>query len=163
MATIYRHLLQLYPATHRRKYGDEMAEVFTELWTDLADQRPIARMRFYLREAGGVVRGAMQEHWHEFSIRRFSMHSEFRFPKMTWLLMTIILAGVVVAMEKGEAIQARLVDPAVGPMYPGRHTLVVGSFGLFLLVYAVGALVWVIVFALRRSRVHRLGDVTGEK
>jgi len=37
------------------------------------------------------------------------MRTEFRFPKTTAVLMTIILAGVISAIQTGEAIQARFI------------------------------------------------------
>ena len=58
--------------------------------------------RFCAREIAGVVAGAVREHWRAlggehvwrlFSNRRFTMRTEFRFPKATAVLMMIILGG----------------------------------------------------------------------
>ena len=78
-----------------------------------------ARSVFYFRETTGVLAGALRERWKEvaggdstwlwFRIRRFTMRTEFRFPKTTAVLMTIILAGVISAIQTGEAIQARFI------------------------------------------------------
>ena len=84
------------------------------------------------------------------------MRNEFRFPKATWILMTIILAGVIVAIEKGEAIVASVphIGEPVGPIHSGDHSLLVGIIGSFVVIYALGLLAWGIVYAMRRSEVH---------
>jgi hypothetical protein len=78
-----------------------------------------ARSVFYFRETGGVLAGAHRERWKEvaggdstwlwFRTRRFTMRTEFRFPNTTAVRMTIILAGVISAIQTGEAIQARFI------------------------------------------------------
>ena len=52
------------------------------------------------------------------------MRSEFRFPKATATLMTIILAAVVMAIEKATAIQNSILpsSPPVGPTQPAHFT-----------------------------------------
>ena len=90
------------------------------------------------------------------------MRNEFRFPKTTAVLMTIILAGVVLAIEKGAAIQRSLpyVNPPIGPIHPVHSTLLPGVvFGLAIF-YAAGLIGWSILFALRRSGVHRLDETS---
>lgn len=154
MLRTYQRFLRLYPRDHREDFGEEMAGVFCELRAEAAAKRPLPRMRFYVREGMGLMLGAMQEHWREFFTRRFSMRNEFRFPKATWILMTIILAGVALAIEKGEAISATFarLDPAAGPIYlPGQHTLLSGLVFLFLIMHGLGLLAWAVLFALRRS------------
>jgi hypothetical protein len=93
------------------------------------------------------------------------VRSEFRFPKTTAVLMTIILAGVVVAIERGEAIQASLqaVNPPIGPIQPARFTLLPVIALMFVFVYAAGVIGWAILFAMRRSGVHRLAETSGEQ
>jgi len=93
------------------------------------------------------------------------MRNGFRFPKSTPVLMTIILAGLVLAIEKGKAIQASLpaVNPQIGPIQPEHHTflpLIALAFAFF---YVAGALGWAILFALRRSGVHRLADMSAQQ
>ena len=86
------------------------------------------------------------------------MRNEFRFPRATWILMTIILAGVAVAIEKGEAISASFsrLNPVAGPSYvPGQHALLSGIAASFLVIYGLGLLAWAVVFALRRAEVAR--------
>jgi len=90
------------------------------------------------------------------------MHSEFRFPKSTAVLMTMILAGVVWAIEKARSIQASLphVNPPIGPIHPVAHTFLPGVVSLLGMFYLVGLIVWAILFALRRSGVHRLAEMS---
>ena len=84
------------------------------------------------------------------------MRSEFRFPKATAVLMTIILAGVVMAIEKGEGIVASLSAPPHFHFFPGVM-LMLG------VVYAAGVIGWAILFAMRRSGVHRLETSADQK
>lgn len=84
------------------------------------------------------------------------MRSEFRFPKATAVLMTIILAGVVMAIEKGEGIVASLSASPHFHLFPG----VVLMLAFF---YAAGAFGWAILFAMRRSGVHRLETSADQK
>src|SRR5439155_14984388 len=82
---------------------------------EAARQGITGRALFWARETKGLVIGALQQHvriligtssWPAFPPRRFTMHTQFRFPKTTAVLMVIILAGVVWAIEKGQAIEA---------------------------------------------------------
>lgn len=107
--SVYRHLLRLYPAFHRERFGEEMFAVFCEMQAEAAAKGMVARSVFYVRETAGVMAGALQEHWRAlggdpvwlwFPTRRFTMRTEFRFPKATAVLMTIILAGVVLAIKR---------------------------------------------------------------
>ena len=167
MVRAYRCLLLLYPAAHRGVYGEEMAGVFCDVRADKRARGFVAAIGFYFREITGLLRGALQEHlqalfglhqWTLFPIRRFPMRSEFRFPKSTTILMVIILAGVVLAIEKARAIQASLpyTHPPIGPIQPAQFTFFPTIAWLFLCFYAAGAIGWAILFALRRSGVHRL-------
>lgn len=158
MLRLYRYLLCLYPADHRDQFGDEMIEVFRDAQADAAKQSMISRGAFCLREAAGLLTGAVRQHflalgagrvWLSFPTRRFSMRNGFRFPKSTAVLMTLILAGVLVAIEKGEGIVASLAATPHFDMLPSLAFM----FGV---VYVLGVAGWVILFALRRSGVHRL-------
>lgn len=79
--------------------------------------------------------------------------------------MTIILAGVVSAIEKGEAISASVPDPGlvVPPIHPGPHTLVYGIAELFAAIYAIGLLAWGILFVLRGSGAERVGGMESSR
>jgi len=91
------------------------------------------------------------------------MRNGFRFPKVTIVFMALILAGVVVAIRKGEAIATSLPDfsQPVTPIHSGHSYLLPGVFAGFIFFYAAGLVGWAIVFALRRSGVHRLADMSG--
>jgi hypothetical protein len=167
--SIYRGLLRLYPALHRERFGDEMVAVFGEMETDTASKTMVARAAFWVREAAGVVGGALQEHWRVlggdsmglwFPPRRFTMRTEFRFPKTTAVLMMIILAGVVLAIKKGETISSSHVNPPIGPLPPTHSVLLGGIFLTLAFFYAAGLIGWAILFAMRRSGVHRLADTS---
>lgn len=123
MRAVYDCLLRLYPDEHRRRFGEEMAFVFEQARSERANQGPVLLTAFYCREVAGVCRGAWQEHLREFSNRRFATRTQFRFPKTTPILMTIILAGVVLAIQKGAAIQASLpdVNPPIVPIHQASH------------------------------------------
>jgi hypothetical protein len=158
MRTVYDWLLRLYPDGHRRQFGEEMALVFEQARVETASQGSGLLTSFYFREIAGVLRGACEERLREFSNRRSAMRTQFRFPKTTPILMTVILAGVVLAIRKGEAIQASLpdVNPAIGPIHPAQHGLL-PEIGIWLLSFYVAGLIgWAILFALRRSGSHRL-------
>jgi hypothetical protein len=92
------------------------------------------------------------------------MRSNFRFPKMTAFLMTVILAGVVLAIQKADAIRASVsdVNPPLVTIQPTHQTFLPTFAFMFLGVYLAGALGWVILFALRRSGLHRLSAIPSE-
>ena len=96
------------------------------------------------------------------------MHSEFRFPKATPVLMTLILAGTVLAIEKAQAISASLphVNPPIGPIQPEHLTFLPPVLLMLAVPYAAGLIGWAILFALKRSGVHRLSamqDAAGQE
>lgn len=170
MATLSRYLLYLYPAAHRMEFGEEMRDVLCERQKDIGKRGALARWIWNGREIGGLLRGAAQEQaramtglysWEEFPMRRIRMRTEFRFPKATPVLMTVILAAVVMAIEKARAIQLS-VPPShqqVGPIQSANFT-VVPSFALWWVIgCAVGAIAWGIAYALRRSGVQRLEEL----
>jgi hypothetical protein len=170
---MYRQLLRLYPAPHRHNFGEEMIAVFGAIRTEAASHGIVTRSRFYLREAAGMIAGALGEHWRALGgrdvaiwvpTRRFTMHAEFRFPKATAILMTIILAGVMLAIKKGEAISTSLPysNPPVGPIQPTQSVLVGGILLAFAFFYAAGMIGWIILFAIRRSGLHRLDETSAE-
>jgi hypothetical protein len=132
--------------------------VFERAKTERATQGPGALTSFYCREIAGMLCGAWQERLQESSNRRSATRTQFRFPKTTPILMTIILAGVVLAIRKGEAIQASLpdVNPAIGPIHPAQHTLLPEVAIMLVSFYVAGLIGWATLFALRRSGSHRL-------
>jgi len=90
------------------------------------------------------------------------MRSGFRFPKITAFLMTVILAGVVLAIQRADAIRASVSDlnPPVVTIQPAHQTFLPTFALMFLGVYLAGALGWAVLFALRRSGVHRLSRMS---
>jgi hypothetical protein len=168
MPVLLRSLLFLYPATYRGEFADEMLTVLTDRQADLED-RLLPHVLFFARESAGLLLGALQEHLRntcgpqEFLIpeRRPTMRSEFRFPKSTVTLMLVILAAVVYTIEKAKSLQSVLPSssPALGPIEPA-HVAVVPSFFVGLaLILSCAALGWLLVFALRRSGLHRLSNL----
>jgi len=165
--TVYRRLLRLYPAGYRSQFSEEMVAVFGEMRAEAASKGLVARSVFYFRETAGITTGALLERWRAlvgdsvwplFPTRRFTMRTEFRFPKATAVLMTIILAVVMLAIKKGEAIVASVphVSQPVGTIHP-VHSVFLGGIVLTLaFFYAAGLIGWSILFAMRRSGVHRL-------
>jgi hypothetical protein len=148
-----------------------MIAVFRDVDADAHKKGGLATARFWLREVTGLLRGAVAEHARRIlgnsipfpvSFRRFPMRSHFRFPKTTVFLMTVILAGVVLAIEKADAIRASVqdVNPPVVTIQPTHQTFLPTFVLMFLSVYLAGALGWVILFALRRSGVHRLSEMS---
>lgn len=172
MFTLYRKLLALYPAQHREQFGEEMADVFRQ--AEQSSVGLIVRGRFYLKELAGILQGALREHVRilvggdaalSLYTRRLTMHNGFRFPKTTAVLMTVILAGVVLAIHKGEVIATSLppFSQPVTPIHPAHSYLLPGVVAGFLFFYAVGLAGWAILFALRRSGVHRLDEMSTER
>src|ERR1700757_1190739 len=176
MLTVYRNLLRLYPAEHRKFFGEEMLAVLCKESDENADKRLFTRSRFFIREIVGLLRGALREHSRmltgiqeelSFGTGRFAMRNGFRFPKTTIVFMALILGCVVTAIKRGEDIAASV--PNVNPPLPIHiqpvHSILLGGLPLFFaFFYAAGLIGWGILFALRRSGVHRLDNMSaGQK
>src|SRR5580765_3329347 len=176
MLTVYRKLLRLYPAEYRELFGDEMIAVLREETDDHANKKWFTRARSCTREIAGLVNGALREHFRvlvaiqdelSFATGRFDMRNGFRFPKTTIVFMTLILGGVLTAIKKGEDI-ATSVPQDIGPIAPLHiqpvHSILLGGMPLFFaFFYAAGLIGWAILFALRRSGVHRLAGMSTEQ
>jgi len=170
MLALYQSLLRLYPSSYRQQFAEEMIAVFRDVNLDAHQQGSVVTAKLYLREISGLFRGAIAEHTRRIlggniplplSSRRFTMRPGFRFPKSASFLMTVILAGIALAIRKAEAICAALPDgnAPVGPMW-APHVGILTTIALtFLAVYLAGAATWVVLFALRRSGVHRLAEM----
>jgi hypothetical protein len=148
-----------------------MIAVFRDVDGDAHKQGTAATAKLYLREISGLFRGALAEHARRivgsdiaFPLlsRRFTMRSEFRFPKSTAFLMIVILAGVVLAIQRADAIRASVPDlnPPVVTIQPTHLTFLPTMALMFLVVYIAGAVGWIVLFALRRSGVHRLAGTS---
>ena len=145
-------------------------EVFWQVHSQEAKKSVLSRIVFGAREAGGLL-GAFQEHVRAmtnfprrmaFSKRRLTMHSEFRFPKATVSLMTIILAAVLIAIDKAKAIQSSIpyANPQVGPIHSTQQLMLLPTLLLVWMGASIAGVVgWAVLFALRRTGVQRLSDV----
>lgn len=174
MLTAYRRLLLFYPAEHREQFGQEMVDVFAEAQAANGNKGAIAQGAFYAREIAGLLKGAVREHSRvvlgahaglSLYTRRFTMRDGFRFPKTTAVLMTIILGGLMLAIKRGEDIANSLphVNPQIGPIQP-MHSGLLPPIALMVAgFYAAGLIGWAILFALRRSGVHRLDEISAER
>ena len=171
MLALYQSLLRLYPSPYRQQFAGEMIAVFREVDIDAHKKGSLATAKFYLCEIAGLFRGAFAEHARRIlhsdiafplSSRRFTMRPGFRFPKSTSFLMAVILAGIVLAIQKAEAIRDALpadIAPA-GPMRAPHVGILTTIVLTFLMVYLAGAVAWAVLFALRRSGVHRLAEMS---
>ena len=124
MLSFYRWLLYLYPSLYRREYADEMISVFRDAQAEVSAGSFGERISFRARETWGLFAGALQAHtriiagsYRLISFTRFDMRSEFRFPRSTVFLMSIIFVGVILAMEKANTIQVKYAAGA-GSIWP---------------------------------------------
>ena len=167
MLAVYRSLIWLYPRGYRLEFGEEMMAVLLDVQAERSGQSLWARYRAYMRETAGLAGGALREHLRSmtafyspiFPTRRFAMHSEFRFPKSTAALMIVILAAVVMAIEKATAIassQWPRSNTPLGPIHPAGFTFLPTMAVIFAIAALVGTAGWLVLFTLRRSGVHRL-------
>jgi len=169
MPVLFRSLLFLYPAAYRAEFADEMLSVLTDRRADL-DGPIFPRLLFFARESAGLLLGALREHLRnacgsqQFPIpeRRPTMRSDFRFPKSTVTLMLVILAAVVYTIEKAKSLQYVLPSssPSFGPIDKTAQVAVIPAFFVALaVVLSCAALGWLIIFAFRRSGLHRLSNL----
>src|SRR5256885_6462927 len=85
-----------------------MTCVFREAQSDVPQSLP-AKLSFYRREFCGILSGALRAHFDSLfgptvPFRRFYMQPQFRFPRSTVFLMLVILAGVMLAIEKAKIV-----------------------------------------------------------
>lgn len=171
MLAIFRTLLWLYPCAYREEFADEMIAVLVEMQAAAQGKTSFARSVFFFREAGGLLNGALQERFRAllgffgpsiFHSRRLNMRSEFRFPKATVVLMSIILAAILLAMDQAKAIQSAvssITPPVVGPIRTADFSLFLPLLLAMIAACVTGAIGWAILFALQRSGIHRLSAV----
>jgi hypothetical protein len=177
MLALYRSLLCLYPAAYRCEYGEEMMDVLSELQAESRKRSVLARVLCAAHEGSGLLYGALREHFRSitgshgnrmfspmfssFTSRRFTMRSEFRFPKATVALMVIILAAVLFTIEKARAISVSIphANPPVGPIHPTQAMIVQALLATLIWAIGAGAIGWAILFALHRSGVQQLSEM----
>ena len=158
--TVYCWLLFLYPGSYRDELGEEMTSVFRDARNTLPPALA-AKLSFYGREFYGLVWGAVRAHFDRLfgpaiPSWRIYMQPNFRFPRSTVFLMWVILAGVLLTIEKAKTIQVKY--------GPEEIMAVWNSLPWFLFLFpalacAAVAAVWGLLFALRRTGMHRLGRV----
>jgi hypothetical protein len=153
MLAFYRKLLRLYPPGYFREYGEEMSWVFARTSDDVAAKKLVAQCVFYTHEFSGVIAGAVRQRLLGFdgSSRRLEM--EFRFPRSTVVLMWVILAGLLMAIAEAKIVAMRygaIETRTVWNMLP--WFIVVAA----VLVCGAGAAVWGVLYALRRTGMHRM-------
>lgn len=162
MLSFYRGLLYLYPSHYQREYTNEMVSVFRDAQADVSAGSFKERISFRVRETLGLLAGAVQEHirimtggYPLISFRGFNVHPEFRFPRSTVFLMSIIFGGVILAMEKANTIQVKYAAGS-GSIWPSLPW-----FLGFTLLFACAAAMagWGILFALGRTGGHRLANI----
>lgn len=158
MLAIYRSLLRLYPAKYFREYAAEMTWVFEQAKDAAGTKKLTSRVRFYAREITGVIGGAVRQRffgpWDSNASRRFNM--EFRFPRSTVFLMWVILVGVLLAIAEAKKIAL--------PYGPTETRSVWSMLPWFIVACAVlvccaTAVAWGILFALKRTGMHRLENM----
>jgi hypothetical protein len=159
MLALYRGLLYLYPLGYRHEFAGEMTSVFREAKQAVGNEGFIARVSFCAREIGGLLSGALRQHFRsitgsEIPFRRFAMRPQFRFPRSTVFLMLVIFAGVTLTIAKASSIQVKY--GAIGSVWPSLLSTL--AF-MVLTMWAVAVIVWGILFALRRTGMHRLANV----
>jgi hypothetical protein len=162
MLLFYRWLLYLYPSLYRRDFADEMISVFRDAQAEVSAGSLGERICFRARECVGLLAGALQEHirissgsYPLISFTRFDMRPEFRFPRSTVFLMSIIFGGVILAMEKANTIQVKYAAGA-GSIWPSLPWFL----GFTLLFTCAAAMVgWGILFGLGRTGGHRLANI----
>jgi hypothetical protein len=168
MLALYRSLLYLYPAAYRGEYGDEMMDVLSEVQVERRKRSALARVLCGAHEASGLLYGALREHFWSitgsrdvFSRRRFTMRSEFRFPKATVALMMVILAAVMFTIEKARAISVSIphANPPVGPIHPTQAMIVQALLATLIWAIGAGAIGWGILYVLRRTGVQQLSEM----
>ena len=155
MLALYRSLLRLYPEDYFREYGAEMTWVFAHANEAELRKKLPARLPFYTRELIGVIGGAVRQrlfagcNWN----RRLNMRPEFRFPRSTVILMWLILAVLLMAIA-----EAKHIALAYGPAETKSVWSMLPWFivGVMMVVFGAGSAAWGILYALRRTGVHRM-------
>jgi len=162
MIHLYRCLLHLYPAAYRHEFAGEMALVFLESERVVRRECLATRIVFCARELSGLLSGALREQTRTLvgfydcvPFGRFDMRPEFRFPRSTVFLMSVILAAVVVAIAKATSIELKY-GGTLETVWPSLPWFLALMLGLVCLTVVIG---WGILFAMRRTGMHRLANL----
>jgi hypothetical protein len=156
---VYRWLLRLYPGSYRDEFAEEMTSVFCEARNELGPAKSM-KLSFYGREFYGLCSGALRAHvervFGAVPFRGFYMQPQRRFPHSTVFLTCVILAGVVLAIEKAKTV-VQMKEGLTPAIAPGWHPLF--WFFPFAVALVIAGAVWGILFALRRTGMHRLDNM----
>jgi hypothetical protein len=165
LLTAYRSLLCLYPESYRNEFGQEMIAVFREAQTDVSPA-VTAKITFHQREFRGLLSGALRAHFERLFgpavlFPRLYMKPQFRFPPSTVFLMCAIFGGVVLAINKAvDVVQLKQGLPRGSNA--AWEPMLAALLLILTLLIAAAAAVWGVLFATRRTGMHRLqGMQTG--
>jgi hypothetical protein len=173
MTAAYRFLLRLYPPLHREKFADEMLVVFSQAEADVSSEGIPTQAAFYLRETLGLAAGALREQVRSigpYSCRHeqgkmggtMILQTRYRFPRSATATMTLVLVIVVGMIAKiqgvshfyGKVISGEL--PRQPWHWPSYYGLISGILVCFLAAWIVGAAVWAVAYAMRRTAAQQL-------
>ncbi|HKW17684.1 MAG TPA: hypothetical protein VJO35_09270 [Terriglobales bacterium] len=137
-----------------------MTWVFGQANEDVRRKKLRLRASFFVREISGLIAGALRQRlfgdtdWN--SLRRCNMRPEFRFPRSTIFLMWVILAGVLLAIAEAKEIALPYGPTETRSVWNMLPWFIVMSG---LLVCSAGAAVWGVLFALKRTGMHRISEL----
>ena len=120
------------------------------------------RLAFCVRELSGLLSGALREQirtlvgsYDCIPFGRIDMRPELRFPRSTVFLMSVILAAVVLAISKATSIELEY-GGTIETVWPGLPWFLATMVAL---VFLAVTIVWGILFAMRRTGMHRLANL----
>jgi hypothetical protein len=90
LAWMYRLLLRLYPADFRQEFGDEMAAIFSEAITEVAQRKPYDLLIFCGRELRDYLFSLLREHRRTFNQGEPHLMATLR-KKVTYLFVLILV------------------------------------------------------------------------
>jgi hypothetical protein len=139
---------------------------------DINKQGAFARLFSYAQEncrpaPRSIARAHAQGHFSPGTVflpKRFTMRSEYRFPKSTVTLMAIILLVVIVTIEKAKAISAAAphTNPNIGLIQPVPVTIVPPLLMAFAAVGVIAGPSWLVLFALHRCGTQRFAQLSSK-
>lgn len=162
MVNLYRWLLFLYPAAYRHEFAREMTLVFCQSEEATRTEGLARRIAFCVRGLSGLLSGALREQirtlvgsYDCIPFGRIDMRPELRFPRSTVFLMSVILAAVVLAISKATSIELEY-GGTIETVWPGLPWFLATMVAL---VFLAVTIVWGILFAMRRTGMHRLANL----
>lgn len=146
---VYRLLLWVYPASFRRQYAGEMAQVFRDMAAAALERRgPLGMIALWLRVVPDAVSSAANEHCTE-TERRVTMWRQFWGPAHlpAALTLSLLLAALVTPADPASMLIAAV--PIFGVYLTGLMSGGIGPRGRALAILAgvLHALAWIRVLA----------------